>query len=845
MKIPEYIQDAFTRQGISHALLYAVHTDMTLDGDYSDVYAAVDYETLYILYGEERVVQVTGARRIVAEYRADRFETYPLSELGELKTEKLLSTGRLIASSEGKERQLLLFTLGQLRFVERLVKVIKNLTEKDEGAEGDGSAEGEKAAGANKVAGADKVAGASAALGAGAAAGAKASVEASTAGAGIASGVAGATKAEDNALAGGEAAVSSADVTNANKQKETVKDPLKDVLLDDQLFCPKCGTRYPEPDRKLCPKCMDKVSLAMRLLGFFAFYKKQVALIMAVMIATTALSIFSPYVSNRMFMDEVLTLGGRFYGAIIAMVGLLLLVRIVNVGGNILFSYVLARTVPWIIYDLKMRIFEAMQKLSVGFYTSKRTGALMNRVNRDATNIYWFFVDGVPFLLVNFVMFTGIIILMFVMDVQLALVCVAILPLAIIMFRVLEMVFRRFHHRNWIYNSQMNSMVSDSVHGQRVIKAFAREAEEVERFNVSGLKQSGVETTMLNLGFTAFPLIYLFMFIGQVVVTVIGGMKVINGELSIGTLLTFIAYLSMLYGPLQFFSWVSNWWARCMDATQRVFEIIDSRADIEDPEVPVLPENFDGEFKGDIDVKDVWFEYDPATPVLKGLNLKVNAGETLGIVGKTGAGKSTLANLIARLYDAKEGSISVDGVNVKELSLEQLRRSIGIVSQDIYLFIGSIADNIRYAKPKAPIEEVIWAAKMASAHDFIMKLPDAYETRVGAGGQDLSGGERQRLSIARTIIQNPRILILDEATAAMDTETEGKIQNALNELQSGRTTIAIAHRLSTLKDADSLAVINDGKVVETGTHEELMLKKGEYHKLYMIQMEGLKVISMD
>ena len=217
----------------------------------------------------------------------------------------------------------------------------------------------------------------------------------------------------------------------------------------------------------------------------------------------------------------------------------------------------------------------------------------------------------------------------------------------------------------------------------------------------------------------------------------------------------------------------------------------------------------------------------------------------LGIVGKTGAGKSTMANLIARLYDVTEGTITIDGVNVKELSLEQLRKSVGIVSQDIYLFIGTIADNIRYARPEATMEDVIRAAKAAAAHEFIMKLPDAYETRVGAGGQDLSGGEKQRLSIARTILQDPDILILDEATAAMDTETEAKIQNALSQLQRGRTTLAIAHRLSTLRDADTLAVLKDGVIVESGTHRELMEKKGEYHKLYTIQLEGLKIINMD
>ncbi|HOB20371.1 MAG TPA: ABC transporter ATP-binding protein, partial [Candidatus Atribacteria bacterium] len=334
---------------------------------------------------------------------------------------------------------------------------------------------------------------------------------------------------------------------------------------------------------------------------------------------------------------------------------------------------------------------------------------------------------------------------------------------------------------------------------------------------------------------------YLFMFIGQVLVTIIGGNMVLNREITLGTLLTFIAYLSMLYGPLEFMSWVSNWWARCVDSAQRVFEIIDAKPDVTEPENPVILDRI----QGNIELKGVTFEYEPAKPVLKGLDLSVKAGQMLGIVGKTGAGKTTMANLIARLYDVTEGTITIDGVDIKQLSLSQLRKSIGIVSQDIYLFIGTIADNIRYARPDASMEDVIRAAKAASAHDFIMALPDAYETRVGAGGQDLSGGEKQRLSIARTILQDPDILILDEATAAMDTETEASIQKALAELQKGRTTIAIAHRLSTLRDADTLAVISDGRVVESGTHKELMQKKGEYFKLYTIQLEGLKIINMD
>jgi len=748
-KVPEYMIQAFSTQGVkTENLIYAIHTDMTKDGSYADVYSAVDSENLYVLCGEEKVVKTSGAKRLVAEYEPISFVSLPFSSLGELATERLISTGRLNNELDGTETNILLFSVGYLAYVERLAKAIKNIK--------DGN------------------------------------------------------------------------------------DPLKDILLDEELFCPKCGTRYPEPDRKVCLKCLDKVSITMRLMGFFKFYIKKVVLVMAVMFAGTIFSLISPLIGSRFFFDEVLKESGSYYERVGAVVLVIFGVRALGTALNILYGYVLAKTVPWIIYDIKVRIFEAMQRLSVGFYTSKRTGALMNRVNRDANNIYWFFVDGLPYVIVNGLLFAGIIALMCVLNLKLAVVCLSVIPVSIGMFKLLWGFFKKFHHKNWVYNAQLNSMVSDSINGQRVIKAFAREEDETSRFSELGTKQSTTETRAFNVGFTAFPVIYLFMFTGQIAITIVGGMMVINGDITFGTFMTFIAYLSMLYGPLEFMSWVSNWWARCVDAAQRVFEIIDSKAEIAEPENPIPLDDF----SRDIEVKDVWFEYDPATPVLKGLSLSVAAGKTLGVVGKTGAGKSTLANLIARLYDVNEGSITIGGVNVRDLPLDQLRRNIGIVSQDIYLFIGSIADNIRYASPGSSIEDVIRAAKAASAHDFIMNLPDGYETRVGAGGQDLSGGEKQRLSIARTIIQNPKVLILDEATASMDTETETNIQASLNKLQRGRTTIAIAHRLSTLKDADRLAVIHEGTVTETGTHEELMVRKGEYHKLYTIQLEGLKVINM-
>ncbi len=612
------------------------------------------------------------------------------------------------------------------------------------------------------------------------------------------------------------------------------------VNVDEELYCPKCGTRYPEEGRRICPKCLNKMNITLRLFSFFKSYKSKVILIIVTMLAGTAFNLFSPYVSSKLMFDEVLTDGGKYYGYIGLIVIAIFGVRFTGLGLGVLYSYILAGIVPRIIYDIKIKIFTAMQRLSVGFYTSKQTGSLMARVNSDSNNIYWFFVDGLPYVVVNVITFAGIFALMLLLNAKLAAITLVTIPVIFTIFRLMWRSFKKLHHKRWVYDSKMSSHVSDTLNGQRIIKAFSREKEENGRFGKYSSSLYSSELKLENTAFTAFPLVYLFMFGSQVVVTAVGGLMVINNEITLGTLLTFNAYIGMLYGPMQFMSWVSNWWARCVDSAQRVFEIVDARPDVEDSEKPVYMD----EFKGGIEVSGVKFEYEPSRPVIKDMSFRVEAGQMLGIVGKTGAGKSTIVNLIARLYDVKEGYIKIDGINVRDISLKQLRRNVGLVSQEIYLFIGTIADNIRYARPEATIEEVVAAAKAASAHEFIMKLPDAYETRIGAGGQDLSGGEKQRVSIARTIIQNPKILILDEATAAMDTITERNIQESLFKLKEGRTTIAIAHRLSTLRDADMLAVIEEGKVVEFGTHMELITKKGEYHKLYSLQMEALKHIGV-
>ena len=609
-----------------------------------------------------------------------------------------------------------------------------------------------------------------------------------------------------------------------------------------EIYCPKCGQRYPNPDRKVCPKCMDKASIFMRLLGFFRFYYKKLIVYFLMMLVSTAFTIVSPYIGTKLLYDNVLTEGVdvNLYGEVGLVIAVIIAARILSLIIGMGQNYVIAGVVPWVVYDLKVRIFTAMQRLSVGFYTSKQTGALMTRVNRDANNIYNFFVDGVPFLIVNIFTFAGVLAIMFWMNWQLALIVIVMIPVLLVLYRTIWRAFRKFHRTRWITEANMSSYISDSMAGQRVIKAFAKENEEIDRFDGYSTRTANADMRLANAEQTVFPLLGMITIVTNLVVLGVGGAMIVTGYqgMTFGKLMTFTSYMNMLYSPLDFLSGVSNWWARCVDSAQRIFEVMDATSDVQEAEKPVrMPE-----MRGDIEMKNVSFEYEPGRPVIKDLSFSVKAGHMVGIVGKTGAGKSTIVNLMARLYDVQSGSITIDGVNVKDIAVADMRRNIGIVSQEIYLFIGTIADNIRYAKPDATMEEVINAAKTASAHEFIMRLPDGYETRVGAGGQDLSGGEKQRLSIARTVIQNPKILILDEATASMDTETERNIQESLSKLQEGRTTLAIAHRLSTLRDADVLAVIDSGKMVEYGTHDELIRKKGDYYKLYMLQFDAIKHI---
>lgn len=621
------------------------------------------------------------------------------------------------------------------------------------------------------------------------------------------------------------------------KEKGVVELPPED---EKKGTCKKCGAPC-KPGKDYCKKHDKKTATALRLFGFFGGYIPQVAAVLLIMIADSLVGVFIPQLSTRQLFDNVLANeSGTPAGEMLKALGVLVLsifgIRLLNAFLSSLRQFIQGTMMPKVIYDIKVKIFKAMQRLSVGFYVSNQTGSLMDRVMRDATNIYWFFVDGIPGIIISIATVIGVLAMMFIMSPRLSLIVLLLIPVVYALLFIGEKLFMTLHHKTWVYNARVSSMVSDNIAGQRDIKAFAKEDDEYRRFEKVSGDYRKAELKLALMEATVFPIAEIAVLVLSAFVLGMGGTMVAKGEMSVGTLLSYMVYLQMLREPFDFLSWVFNWWSRCADSAQRVFEIVDSDAEItEKPDAVSLED-----VKGEIEITDLDFEYEPARPIIKGFNLKIGAGQMLGIVGKTGAGKSTIANLIARLYDPKKGSIKLDGTDIRDLTFASLRKNIGIVSQDIYLFIGTVADNIRYAKPDASMDEVIAAAKAAHCHDFIMKLPDAYETRVGSGGQKLSGGEKQRVSIARTIIQNPKILILDEATAAMDTQTERNIQNSISKLKTGRTTIAIAHRLSTLRDADYLAVIDEGKLVEYGTFDTLIRQKGEFFKQFKLQSEALK-----
>lgn len=630
-----------------------------------------------------------------------------------------------------------------------------------------------------------------------------------------------------------------------------VGDIKKNGELDETLYsedgyekhiCHKCGRRYPDSELKVCPHCTDTAKLIKRLSTLFFRYKRSMLMVFLAFALMAGLAVVTPYISNELLYDKVLGNMDSTARDVLNIVLLVVGVRLLSMCINLMSGAISSTVAANVTYDLKKMIFSTISNLSLGFFTNRQTGGLMTQVNGDSLTLYWFFCDGFPYLVLNVLQLAVIMVVMFTQNTVLALYTFITVPIFFISFKFIYNIFDKLHAKGYSKNRSLNSLISDVLNGMRVVKTFSREDEELKRFDGRSRSAAEAWTDIRVWDAKVFPFLHYMLRIGSYVVWGIGGWQVMNatGDMSYGRLMAFVGYFALIYGPIEQLADVSNWWSETLNAVQRLFEIRDAQPDVRPAENPVIPK----ESKGEVEFRDVTFSYVENRKVIDGVSFSIPAGKTLGIVGQTGAGKSTLANLLTRLYDVKSGGIYIDGVNIKDLPFEYLRENIAIVSQETYLFRGSILENIRYACPTATREQVIAAAKTASAHDFIIKYPDGYDTEIGFGKKELSGGEKQRVSIARALLRNPKILILDEATAAMDTQTERNIQAALDRLTQNRTTVIIAHRLSTLRNADNLIAIENGRVAESGTAEELLKQKGVYYKLYKLQAEVLKTVGI-
>ena len=613
----------------------------------------------------------------------------------------------------------------------------------------------------------------------------------------------------------------------------------------DQTRCPKCGRLLPEKNG-ICTACIRPLATLGRTAGYLKPYKWRAGLLALISLATIGSELIPPQITRHIVdnvflppegtassIDERMALLGL---CVLALIGL----RILRWSSELVHGWVVSWLSARVTADIRSHLYRRLEMLSMQFYDKRQVGALMSRVTRDSDMLREFLVDGLPYLVINTLMILGILCFLFWMHWQLTLYMLIPIPLIIMWGRLFWRRMRRIFNKHGQSWAHLSARLNEALAGIRVVKAFAQEAREIHEFEKKNTDLMQISRRTARHWLVFFAVTSFLTGCGGLIIWMIGGIEVLRGNLTLGTLAAFSHYMWLVYGPLEWLGRVNSWMTRAFAGAERIFEVIDGTPEAyNDPEATSL-----AEIKGRVTFKDVTFGYDKSKPVLHEVDLDVAPGEMIGLVGKSGVGKTTTINLIARFYDADRGTIEIDGVDVRKVRLEDLRSQIGIVPQEPFLFSGTIAENIGYGKQGATFEEIMEAAQAANAHNFIAAKADGYDTNVGERGNTLSGGEKQRVSIARAILHDPKILILDEATSSVDVETEREIQEAVARLIENRTTVAIAHRLSTLRNASRLVVLDAGRIVEVGTHSELMDKKGVFYNLVELQQQTAEIIGI-
>ncbi|UCE53166.1 MAG: ABC transporter ATP-binding protein [Desulfobacterales bacterium] len=556
-----------------------------------------------------------------------------------------------------------------------------------------------------------------------------------------------------------------------------------------------------------------------------------VLLISAVLLIGRAALELVPPLFQKAIVDEIVTSRHLAYiGVLIAcLVGVYALQQLVSIGDN----YIRHALGEKFIFDLRVRLYAYLQRMSLSFFERTSTGDLMSRVTNDLSALEHFVTHGSALTAVDLLRLVGGSIVLFVLEPRLAAIVMIPVPILALAFRHYNTKIRPVYRRVRARLGDINAKLQDNLSGIRVIQAFAREDLEKERFAAESESYYRARVKGIRYWSTFFPAIRFLGSMATVVVLGVGAIMVMRGEMSLGTLVAFLAYITSFYEPINRLTEVDNIFQEAIAAGERIFELLDETTDVKDvPDAVDLPV-----IKGKMAFDQVYFRYGSGDKVLYDISFHITPGEMVALVGPSGAGKTSIANLICRFYDPIQGTVSIDEHDLRKVKLDTLRSQVTVVLQDSFLFNNTVAENLLYGKPDATDEELIAAAKAANAHGFITELPHGYDTEVGERGVKLSGGQKQRLALARAILADPRILILDEATSSVDAEAEYLIQQALEKVLKGRTALVIAHRLSTIRNADKIIVLDQGRIVEKGNHQELMQRSGLYSQLYNRQMQ--------